>query len=303
MPSHSSDINPPVADTTSTTKKIHGHTVLDNYAWLRQKEDPKVLSYLKLENEYTKAIMSHTEDLQNQLYEEMVGRIKETDMSVPIKKGEFFYYTRTEKGKNYAIYCRKHRSSDAKEEILIDGNVLAEGQKFFRIGVFKPSPDHNILAYSVDYNGYEDYQLYFKNLTTGDLLEDTIEATAPSAEWANDNTTVYYLIMDEIKRPCAIRRHSLGTPTTEDVTIYEDADKTFFVDFFKTKDNRYLIRESASIDSAEAAFIDLTTPYAPFQLFAKRKEKIEYSIDHHEGYFYVPQMHGPRSLHTVIGLN
>ena len=182
----------PIAAAKPKELTIHGHTRTDNYYWLRDKENEEVIDYIKAENSYTEAEMVHTEALQKRLYEEMVGRIQETDNSVPSYWGGYYYYSRTEEGEQYSIYCRKQGSLDAAEEILLNPNELARDLDFFQIGVYEISPDHNLLAYSTDTSGAEVYTVYFKDLRTGELLPDKIENTQYYLVWANDNKTVFF---------------------------------------------------------------------------------------------------------------
>src|SRR5580692_5718341 len=181
-------VKPPVAKIVPKPSTTLGETRIDNYFWLRDRQNPETIQYLEAENEYTKAEMQHTAELQAKLYQEMLGRIQQTDSSVPTKRDEYFYYTRTEEGKQYAIYCRKHLESGA-EEVLVDGNAMAEGRKYFRVGNFVPSPNHRLLAYSVDFEGDEMYTIHVKNLDTGKLLSDEIPNTYYSLECGNDNAT------------------------------------------------------------------------------------------------------------------
>ena len=168
--------------------EVHGDTRTDNYFWLRDRSDPDTIPYLEAENAYTKTMMRHTEELQASLYAEMLSHIKQTDLTVPVKRDEYFYYTRTEEGKQYRIYCRKSGSLDAAEEILLDGNAMAEGQKYFQIGAFAPSPNHKLLAYSIDLTGDEIFTVSIKNLETGEVSADEIHKTSYSLEWAEPIT-------------------------------------------------------------------------------------------------------------------
>jgi len=202
-------IRPPIAKIVPKAVTIHGDTRIDNYAWLRDRDDPDTIAYLEAENQYTEVMMAHTGALQAKLYAEMLGRIKQTDLSVPVKRENYYYYSRTEEGKQYSIYCRKKDSLDGPEEILLDGNALAEGKKYFRTGNFSVSPDHRLLAYSVDFNGDEAYTIRVKDLETGRLLADEIRNTYYSLEWAADNSTFFYTVLDSAKRPYKVFRHVL----------------------------------------------------------------------------------------------
>ncbi len=218
-----SNIQPPKAEKILRNETIHGFVLSDDYFWLRNeaRTDERMLNYIKAENEYTKAVTAHTKDLQKELYDEMVGRINETDLSVPVKDGDYYYYSRTEKGKDYSIYCRKKGSLEAEEEILLDGNILAEGKKYFSLGTFEVSPNHQLLAYGIDTDGSEYYDIYFKNLETGELLEDKIDRTGGTLEWANDNKTVFYSMLDEAHRPYRLLRQQLGSKI-EPQLIFEE---------------------------------------------------------------------------------
>ncbi len=266
---------------------VHDLEIQDDYFWLRERDNEEVLDYLKSENNYTKLKLESTETLQKELYEEMVSRIKETDISVPVKKGDYFYYSRTEKGKQYAIYARKHFSTEADEEILIDSNQLAEGEAYFDLGVFEISPNHNYLAYSVDLKGDEEYTLYIKDLEKGCLLADQIKNTATCCEWANDNKTFFYSTLDESKRPYKLFKHVLGEPVESDKELFEEKDERFFLSLDKSKDGAFLLLGLDSKITSEAWFLDADNPTADFSLIQKREEKHEYSVEHHKGEFYV----------------
>jgi oligopeptidase B len=202
--------NPPLAKIVPKEIVLHGDVRLDNYFWLRDRSDPDVISYLEEENRHTEEATAPTKPLQEALYNEILGRIQETDVTVPVKRDDYFYYTRTEQGKAYPIQCRKHGNTHAIEEILLDSNVLAEGQKYFRLGNFAVSPDHQLLAYSTDLEGDESYTIQVKNLGTGELLPDRIANTYYTLEWANDNRTFFYTVLDAAKRPYRAFRHELG---------------------------------------------------------------------------------------------
>ena len=201
---------PPVAAVHSVTHQNHGEARVDPYYWLRERDNPAVLAYLEAENSYTEAMLAHTETLQDTLFEEMKGRIKETDESVPVAHGGYFYYYREEKGKQYRIYCRKKGSLDAPEQVLIDLNAEAEGHDYLRMGNYMVSPDHSLLAFALDTDGSETYTLRIKDLTSGELLPDQIENTYYGLEWSNDNRTLYYTTLDPAQRPHKLHRHRLG---------------------------------------------------------------------------------------------
>jgi len=219
--------------------KKHSHVRVDNYYWLREREDPEVMDFLKGENEYTKAVMAHTEDLEKTLFQEIKGRIKQTDMSVPYRLDDYFYYTRYEEGKEYPIYARKKGSLDAPVEMMIDANVLAEGHEFFSLEARTVSFGQDILAYAVDTKGRRIYTVHFKNLNTGELLKDIITDVTGNMDWANDNKTLFYSKQDpSTLRSYQIYRHVLGTESSEDQLVYEETDDTFSIFVFKTKSKK-----------------------------------------------------------------
>ena len=278
---------PPIAPAKPHKLTIHGHTRTDDYYWLREKDNPAVIAYLEAENEYTQATLAHTQALQEELYQEMVGRIQETDSSVPVRHGDYFYYTRTEAGQQYAIHCRKQGSLDAPEEIILDENELASGQPYFKLGIREISPDHTILAYSTDTTGSERYTIFFKELATGDLLPDQIPQTNNEAEWANDNRTLFYTAPNEEWRPYQLRRHTLGDDPAQDPIIYQEDDALFLVSIGKSKDEAYLFLSVAGIESSEAYFLDANDPAGDFTLIQPRQKRIRYSADHRQGQFYI----------------
>jgi oligopeptidase B len=284
MPTHPT---PPIAKKQPKTLTLHGDTRTDNYYWLRERDNPAVLAYLEAENAYTAAMMKHTEPLQEKLYQEMVGRIKETDWDVPEKIDDYYYYTRTEAGKAYKIHCRKQGNLDAPEEILLDENELAAGHNFFELGVYKISPDHRLLAYSEDTAGNETYTLRVKNLQTGQLLPAEIPNTYYSAEWANDNQTLFYTVLDEAKRPYRLYRHTLATEPQADTLIYEETDQTFVLSLRKTRSKTYLLLQSWQTNSTEVRYLAADDPAGEFQLIQLRRHKLEYSVEHHGDHFFI----------------
>ncbi|MFB2768743.1 S9 family peptidase [Pelatocladus sp. BLCC-F211] len=280
-------VTPPVAEKQPQVLELHGDKRIDNYFWMRDREDPKTLAYLEAENAYTQAKMQHTEAFQTQLYEEMLSRIKETDLSVPYRKDEYYYYSRTEEGKAYPIYCRKKGSLDAAEEILLDQNELAKGHDFFSIGVLQVSPNHQILAYSVDTTGSERYTLFFLDLNTRQLYLESISDTYFSFAWANDNQTVFYTKLDDANRPYHLFRHTLATDTNEDILVYHEPDDTYFLAVGKTRSQAYILLSLGSQITSEFHYLDANNPSGKFQLFHPRITGIEYDIDHHSDYFYI----------------
>ena len=280
-------LTPPVAKTDPKVDTVHGEARVDNYFWLREKSNTEVIEYLKTENRYTEAMMQHTEDFQEQLYQELLGRIKETDLSVPEKIGDYYYYTRTEEGKQYPIYCRKKGSLEAEEEILLDQNALAEGHEYLEIGVYKISPNHQLLAYSIDTTGGESYTLYVKDLDAGQLLGDQIPNTYYSVEWANDNQTLFYTTLDPAKRPHKLYRHQLGSDPAADALIYHEADESFFLDVSKTRSNAYLLMELENINTSEVHYLEADQPTDEFRVISPRQSELEYSVEHHGDQFFI----------------
>src|SRR5205807_1384385 len=225
---------PPVAKKLPKTTEINGRTLIDNYYWLRDKKNPEVKAYLDAENAYTDAVMKPTEALQKKLYDEMLSRIKETDVEVPYQEGGYFYYLRTEAGKQYGIRCRKKGSMDAPEEIVLDVNELAKGQKFMSLGAYNVSDDGNLLAYTTDNTGFRQFTLAVKDLRTGKILVDHAERV-DSVAWANDNKTLFYTVEDAVsKRPYQLYRHAIGT-SGPDTLIYEEKDERFELDTARTR--------------------------------------------------------------------
>ncbi len=276
---------PPVAKVVPTFSTLFGDTRQDPYAWLRNREDPDTIAYLEAENAYTKEVMEPTAELQKRLYEEMLGRIQQTDMTVPIRRDGYFYYTRTEEGKQYAIYCRKRGSLDAAEEILLDGNVLAEGEKYFRIGNFIVSPDARLLAYSIDVVGDEMYTIRVKGLATGELLVDEIPNTYYSLEWAADSRTFFYCVLDEAKRPFKVFRHRLGA--APDVLVHHEGDERYTVEVAKTSSREFLLINLQSSLTTEVRYIPAATPDAAFVPILERRQDVEYDVTHHGDHFYI----------------
>ncbi len=258
---------------------------MDPYAWLRDRKDPDTIPYLEAENAYTEAIMKPTEELQAKLYAEMIGRIKQTDLSVPVKRDEFYYYTRTEEGKQYAIYCRKQGSLESPEEILLDGNILGERKPYFRIGNFAVSPNHRLLAYSVDFEGDEMYTIRVMDLETRGLLADEIPNTYYSLEWASDNRTFFYTMLDAAKRPHQVWRHTLGEK--ENVLIYHEEDQRFTLEVQKTSSRAFILIHIGSPLTSEVRYVSAEHPYAPFQVALPRVHEVEYDITHHGDFFYI----------------
>lgn len=278
---------PPVAQKREKVLEVHGDRRLDPYYWLRDRDNPEVIEYLKAENAYTEAQMKHTEALQQQLYDEMLGRIQETDLSVPYRYGDYFYYSRTEEGKAYGIYCRKRGSLEAHEEVLIDTNQLAEGHEFFDLGDYEVSSNHRILAYSTDTNGSEKYTLVLKDLSTGEHFPEQIPDVGGVA-WANDNETLFYTRIDDANRPYQLWRHRIGTDPASDTLIHEEPDEAYYLGISRSRSNAYLFLSAESKITSEVQFLDANQPNGEFQIVQPREYKIEYSVVHHPGHLSNP---------------
>lgn len=288
---NAAELPPPAA--ARKPKKItqHGENRTDDYFWLREKTNPEVLAYLESENKYFEGVMQPVAALKEALYKEMVGRVQETDLSVPEKKDDYYYYTRIEKGQNYQLYCRKYETLDGKEELLLDGNELAKGHKYFRLGNYAVSPNHALLAYSIDTEGDEVYVTHFKDLKTGATLSDQIPNVYYGIVWANDNKTLFYTTLDAAKRPYRVHRHTLGTPTANDPVVYEEKDERFYVELRKTRDAKYVLIASDSKMTSEVYYLDAATPNAEFKSVAPRRQGVEYAVHHHDGEFLILNNH------------
>jgi len=278
---------PPVAQLKPHPITIFNDTRTDNYYWLRDRDSEEVLNYLKAENEYTSKVMAHTVDFQEQLFLEMKGRIKETDWSVPVKIDNYYYYSRTEEGKQYEIHCRKSGSMDGSEEILLDENLIAVEQEYMNLGEFAVSHDHNLLAYSVDYTGGEDFTIFIKNLATGELYPEQITGAYYSLEWANDNQTIFYTTVDEAMRSYKLFRHGIGTDPTEDTLVYHEEDESYFLSIKKSKSHAYLFLDLESQVTNEVRYLDADNPAGEFLTIHPREYKHEYSVVHHGDLFYI----------------
>ena len=277
----------PIAKRIPTSREVHGVTLTDEYAWLKEKENPEVHAYLKAENDYKDFKTSHTKEFQDSLYKEMLARIKEDDQSVPYRKGDYWYYTRTESGKAYAIHCRKYRSLEADEEILVDENLLAEGKDFFDLGDLEISPDERWMAYTVDIKGDEKYALYVKDLQNGTVSKEAVEDISPEVEWCNDNRTLYYTMLDEsTHRPYRLFRYVVGSGVVQD-PFFEEPDDAFYLNLYKTKDDKYFFLYIGSNITTEMHIFSADDPAAQPILFRERQYGVEFGAEHHEGKIYI----------------
>ncbi len=280
--------DPPIAKVELFELEKHGHVRTDPYYWLKERENPDVVAYLEAENAYTEAVMAHTRDLQEALFEEITARIKQDDASVPYKQDDYWYYQRYEEGKEYPIYCRKRASLEADEEIMLDVNELAEGHAFFSVRGTEVSSGQDILAYAEDNVGRRFYTIRFKNLTTGETYPDAIPNVVGNVAWANDNQTLFYTRQDpNTLRRYQIYRHVLGADPAAAVLVYEEPDDTFNTFVYKTKSKDFLIIGATQTLSAEYRYLDANDPTGTFDLIQPREDNHEYSVDHYGNYFYL----------------
>lgn len=282
-----STTQPPIAPRRPHAITQHGRTRIDPYYWLRERDNPEVVSLLEAENAYADAMMAHTQALQQQLFEEMKGRIQEKDMSAPYKDGEFFYYTREVEGKQYSVHCRKHGSLDAGEEVLLDENALAKGLDYFRVGNFEVSPDHRRLAYAIDTDGSETYTLHIKDLVTGELLPERIPNTYYGLAWATDNHTLFYVTLDDAKRPYQVWRHVIGEDTSNDKALLHEPDVQFYVGLGKSSSKEYILATLQAFDNGEVHWLSAGDPDGAFTVLQPRQKGIEYTADHAGDHFYI----------------
>jgi len=290
---------PPSARREPKVEVVHGEKRQDDYFWLRRKEDPQVRAHLEAENAYTEAVMKPTEALQETLYSEMLGRIKETDLSVPYRKGDFFYYSRTEKGKQYSISCRKKGTLDAPEEVMLDANELARGEKFFALGEVEVNDDGSLLAYSTDVTGFREYTLFIKDLRTGALAPEVFRKVS-SAAWAADNRTLFYVVDDAAKRPYRLYRHVLATETAADPLVYEEKDEKFTLEVSRSRSRAYLFLDSSSHTSSEVRFLSANDPSGQLRVVAPREKDREYEVDHRLGAFFLRVNDTGRNFRVVM---
>lgn len=280
--------NPPVAKKVPHKLTIHNDTRIDNYYWLNNRENKEVLEYLTAENNYTKAMMQHTEGFQNELFEEMKARIKEDDTSVPYKLNGYWYITKFETGKDYPIYVRKKESLESSEEILFDCNVMAKDHAYFKLGGISISSDNTMAAFSTDVVSRRQYTIRVKNLVTGEVYKDEIKNTTGSITWANDNKTLFYAKRDEVTlRSYKIVKHVLGTNAKEDVEVFHEEDDTYNTFIYKTKSKKYLVIGSSSTLTTEYRILRADTPNGDFKVFQERTKDLEYSIAHFDDSFYI----------------
>lgn len=279
---------PPVAEKIPVELTNHDQTRIDEYYWLRERENPEVISYLVAENEYTKSMLSHNESLQEELYNEIIGRIQQTDESVPYLENGYFYYTRYEEGGEFPVYCRKKGGLESEEEILLNVNEMAGGFNYYHVSGMNVSPDNRILAFGVDTVGRRRYSLRFKDMETGNFLPDEIPSTNGYVAWANDSKTVLYTTQNEITlRSENVFRHILGNDTESRDLVYFEGDETYRVGVFATKSKEYIMIVSSSTLSTEYRYVKADNPSIDFEVFHPRENDLRYSVDHHGEKFYI----------------
>ena len=287
---------PPVARRVPHERTFHGDTFVDEYAWLADKDDPETIAFLEAENAYTNAMTAGQAELREAIFGEIKARTQETDLSVPTRKGGWWYYARTVEGKQYAVFCRRAvRPDDAGppmspdgspldgEEVLLDGNELAGGGQFFALGAYTVSPDGRLLAYSTDFSGGERFTLRIKDLITGETAADEIPDTFYGPAWSLDGSAVFYTTVDAAWRPYRVWRHTVGTAAAEDVLVYEETDEKFRVGVGLTRSERYLVLSVASSVTSEAWLLDAARPEGEFTVVTPRRQGVEYHVEHQAG--------------------
>ena len=282
---------PPVAHNEHTETHLHGVVLIDDYAWLRDKENPETTAYLEAENAYAEAVLAPLDGLRDQLYQEMLSHIKQTDISVPFRDGDWWYYSRTEEGQQYGIHCRKSGSAagpdnDAPEQVILDGNEMAKGHAFFAIGSTDITDDGRWLAYTTDTTGFSQYTLHIKNLETGETLPGEVERVG-SVVWAADNSTLFYSVEDEQQKRQFQLWRADGRQLGEGVLVYQDDDERFNLGAGRTRDGKFIVMESASHITTECWFLPANDPRGEFTIVAPRQDDQEYSIDHRNGLWYI----------------
>jgi len=284
---------PPVANRVPTERTHHGDTIIDEYAWLAEKDNPATIAFLTGENAYTQAMTAAHEELRQAIFGEIKSRTKETDLSVPVRDRGWWYYTRTVEGKQYGVNCRRAVRTDDSgppmtqdggpldgEEVLLDGNALAGDNPFLSIGAFDVSPDGRLLAYSVDLDGDERYTMRFKDLVTGETAPDEIPDTFYGSAWSADGSALFYITVDDAWRPYRVWRHMIGTAATNDVVVYEETDQKFGVGVGLSRSERYVMIGSSSSLTSEIRLLDAANPTGEFAIVAPRRAGVEYDVEH-----------------------
>ena len=299
VPSPVTPFTPPLAARRPAVLQMHGDRRVDPYFWLRQRANPEVIAHLEAENEYADAVMAPSQALQDRLYGEIVGRIQQTDTSAPAFFKGYWHYTRTVEGLNYEIHCRRRGSMDAPEEIEIDCNVLADGHEYFELGYVDRSPDENLLAYAIDFSGKELHQLRFRDLRTGEDLEDVLEGVYYGSAWAADSRTFFYVRPDRALRPFQVWRHLLGTPEDEDTLVFQEDDERFEISVELTKSERYIVISSTSQVTSESWVMPAAAPAGSPRLVEERRHGVEYSVDHQGDRFVILTNDGARNFRLM----
>src|SRR5882724_1345239 len=290
-------LEPPVARREPVEQVLLGDRRVDQYAWLRHKENPEVIAYLEAENAYTDAVLEPTEAFQEKLYQEMLGRILQTDLSVPYQLRGYLYFTRTEEGKQYALHCRRRDAEGAAEERLLDLNLLAEGHSFLGLESFEVSEDNRLLAYSTDTTGFRQYVLQIKDLRTGATFPERFERVT-SVAWASDNRTLFYTVEDETtKRSHRLYRHVLGA-TEPDPLIYEETDERFRIEVERARSGGFLLLTAASHTASEVRYLPADQPGGEFRLIAAREDNHEYYAEHHRSPLAAEHLGPPVAKHA-----
>jgi oligopeptidase B len=290
---------PPVAKKVPVVRKIHGDTLVDNYRWLQDKKAAEVIDYLNAENAYTEARTKHLKDFQERLYQETLARIQQTDLTVPVPDRGYVYYTRTVKGKQYPIRCRKKNGPKAEEEVLLDGNELAKGHKFFSLGESQVSNDNRLLAFTTDVTGFREYYLSVKDLATGKLLEDRTRKVRNFA-WAADNKTLFYVSEDAAKRPYKLWRHAAGTD--KDVPVYEEKDELFRLSIRRSRDREYLFATSSSSTTTEVRYYRSDLDWDSWRVVRPREEGHEYTVEVRHGVLWIRTNQGAKGFRVVTSM-
>lgn len=280
-------MQPPKAKKTDKILEIHGDRRIDSYFWMNERENPEVLKYLEEENAYCDFVMKDTQDLQNELFEEMKARYKKDDESLPYFFNEYWYFVKYQDNNEYPIFSRKHLTLENPEEIILDVNILAAGKQFFEVGSIAVSPNNELATFSSDHVGRRIYNIQIKNLITGEILPDQIPNTTGKAVWANDNEHVFYIRKDKNLRAFQVYRHKIGTDSTEDVLVFDEKNEAFDVNIFKTKSLEYIFIASSSTISDEHRFIPAADVFAEWKVVQQRADGLEYSVEHFEDEFYI----------------
>lgn len=284
-------MTPPVAKKVPVVRSLHGEEAVDDYGWLRNREDPDTIAYLKAENAHTEEATAHLAELRQTIFGEIKSRVQETDLSAPARRGNWWYATRTEEGKQYPMQVRMKGAPDGEEQVLLDVNELAEGHEFFQMGVFAVSPDQRLLAYSTNTDGSEEFTLRIRDLETGRDLPDLIEKTYYSAAWSADSSCLFYTTIDSAHRPDTVWRHRLGTPQSDDVVAVHEPDERMFLGVGTSHDDRYVLVGAGSQMTSDVRFVPADDPGADFQTVLPRIHGVEYSADHKDGRWLVVTNH------------